>query len=557
MATLHLRKGSKERFDLLSKESTESTSSSMTISTTRSSTTTTRRPLPPRSSPRSRSSPHSIAWVALTVSAALLVLSPGLTLSNNSRSLLEQQQSKKKKKNSTLRTAPQSVASVVHKKLLNPSQAIVSNAANAAATTAATIRRTTKPTMLIHIGPPKTGTTTLQCHLGLHFAKMVEEDNFYYLGTWYAPLCGLPLEHQIPGFQNVPRPMLLDCYAPHVQKECNQDEQWSQFGALIQQHYDMGHNLILSDEMFHHHFQLEDVQRLKSLLSKKWKVKIMYTYRHFYSSVPSMYHQLNDPYATEKGMANAVEKTLWPSTDGGYRIRSFRESNSFDIQSDMLRFSYWVQEFGSVQVFNMESTKGGGGGGYLASFLCTMMPELKTSSSFYCHENDIAMAAVEESTPTLDDSSRNDNGSAKKFLHYDMMAVAAKDAGLLDSHTYLQRTEVRDAIQQFCEDNGWNDISNFALDCLSQQEMESFLQASLEQAKMMQEYFVVSAPGKEWPLLEQEIKTGFWKHAERKQFCSIDTVASLQEERWQTFFRTRYHNDGGGEGDVTSAETAS
>ncbi|KAL3934261.1 MAG: hypothetical protein SGBAC_009983, partial [Bacillariaceae sp.] len=539
---MHFRRGSKERLEILAKESIDRVSSLQSSIPS------------PSKVPRSpRLSSPAIAWITLTVLAALLIISPALTLQDN-RSLLEKNASSLRTKqvppiiiSQTMVNSKIKEVRNTETKLQNAAPMPESNTAPVSAQTGAVVEdmntaqlespptkiRTTKPTILIHIGPPKTGTTTLQCHLGLNFAKMVEQDNFYYLGTWYAPLCGLPLGHNIPGFANAPRPMLLDCYAPHIHKECNKDERWNEFGELIQHHYDLGHNLIVSDEMFHHHFQREDVHRLKSLLEESsWNVKIMYTYRHFYSSIPSMYHQLNDPYATEKGMANAVEKTLWPSTDDGYRIRSFRESNDFVITNDMRRFSYWVEEFGTVQVFNMESTKGD----YLSSFLCTMMPELKASNS--CSSDDVEVV-VPTDAATADSSSRNDNGSAKKFLHYDMLAVAAKDAGLLDGKN-LQRSEVRDAVQHYCEENGWNDLSNnFALDCLSDPELESFLQASLEQAKMMQEYFLstTSNQKQDWPLLEEEIRTGFWKFAERKQFCSIDTVASLQGERWQTFFQ--------------------
>lgn len=189
------------------------------------------------------------------------------------------------------------------------------------------------------------------------------------------------------------------------------------------------------------------------------------------------------------------------------------------------------KNFGTIQVFNMEEESSKGD--YLTSFLCTMMPELKSTS---CDHDDDATAESSTATATATDSSRNeDNGSATKFLHYDMLAVAAKDAGQL-ANTTLQRSEVRDAIQQHSEENVWKDISNFALDCLSQQNMEAFLKASMDQAKMMQEYFLLPPTGaqqqQDWPLLEEEIRTGFWKHAERKQFCSIDTTASLQDERW-------------------------
>lgn len=538
--TMTLRKGSKDKLGILSMESTDSSSSMESIELKQ-----LQPPEQQQQQQKQRAQPVNsfessppIARTVITFFAALLILSPALTLPGN-RSLLEK--NARNVSPSSLRSKEHGVAKVVnHHQVQKLQSSVVQTKKNdefkeiveeISPDETPTIE--SKPnenairrTILFHIGPPKTGSTTLQCHLGLNFATMVEKDNFYYLGTWHAPLCGLPLNYTIPGFESAPRPILLDCYAPHIHKECNKDDRWREFGNLIQKHHDMGHNLIVSDEMFHHHFQREDVQRLRSLLLPNWNVKILYTYRHFYSSVPSMYHQLNDPYATENAPF-AVEKTIWPN-EGGYRIRSFRESTTFEIHSEMDRFSYWAEEFGTVHVFNMESSISKGDD-YLLSFLCTMMPELK---AFVCDEED----NMKSTTTSSSDSTRNDNSSAKKFLHYDMLAVAAKDAGLLDN-TSLQRTQVRDAIQQYCELNGWNEISNFALDCLSEEEMESFLRASLDQAKTLQEYFLPSQR-QDWPELESEIRTGFTKHAERNQFCSIDTETSLKEERWKKFFRS-------------------
>jgi hypothetical protein len=378
----------------------------------------------------------------------------------------------------------------------------------------------TKPLFLLHIGPPKTGTTALQCYLGLNYQKLAKQDNFYYLGTWYAPLCGLPSNYSIDGFVDVPRPSLLDCYAPHVHRHCDMDQRWSDFAGILQSHYEQGHNIIMSDEMFHHHFQLDDVLRLQNIL-EKWNVRIMYTYRHFYSSVPSMYHQLNDPYATEVGMANAVEKTIWPS-DGGYRIESFRNANNFVIEDDMHRFSYWANAFGIVEVFNMETVTGGSHN-YLPSFLCTMIPEAKSS---LCN---MQMSAVASSS-----EHRNDNGSSSKHLHYDMLAVAAKEEGLL-ARTNLNRVGVRDAIQEYCERNDWTSIHAFPLDCLTPEELQPFLEQSLHQAEMMEAYFVNGSPI-DRSSIESEIRSGFWEYAEQKQFCSVNANLILQQEMWQQFF---------------------
>lgn len=373
---------------------------------------------------------------------------------------------------------------------------------------------TKKPLFVLHIGPPKTGTTTLQCELGLKYPDLLQE-NFYYLGTYYAPLCGLPMSHRIEGFSDATRPVLLHCYAPHTREGCDLDKQWQDFANILESHKE--HNIIMSDEMFHHHFAQEDVERFAKLLKPHWDVRIIYTYRHFYSSLPSMYHQLNDPYATNPGMAYAVEKTIWPE-NGGYKIRSFRESNYFYIEHEMTRFFYWVIAFGDVSVFNMHNTNGVD---YLPAFLCTMIPE----ATSLCSPSQPALVEPAES------AAHNDNSSASKYLRYDMLAVAAHELGLLE-HTILSREMVRDAVEEYCEAKKWTNIDDFPLDCLSNAEMDSFFEESLRQASMLSPYFT----NPQEDSIQDEIRSGFQEFRNKKKFCSINAERALEEEHWRHFF---------------------
>ncbi|KAL3933294.1 MAG: hypothetical protein SGBAC_010462 [Bacillariaceae sp.] len=375
-----------------------------------------------------------------------------------------------------------------------------------------TPERTDKPLFILHIGPPKTGTTTLQCELGEKFQELREE-NFYYLGTYYAPLCGLPRDHVIEGFADATRPVLLHCYAEHANKDCDLEQQWLEFEEIIVSHKD--HNVIMSDEMFHHHFEEEDVTRFAKILNQHWDVRIMYTYRHFYSSLPSMYRQLNDPYATQKGMAYAYEKTIWPE-DGGYKIQSFRDGNYFKVTDEMRRFQLWTASFDWVEVFNMHNTNGAD---YLPAFLCTMIPESK------------ALCQDAKKNPA---SNHKDNDSSSKFLYYDMLAVEGHEQGLLQK-SKKTREEVRDAVQDFCKSKDW-EFTHFPLDCLTEIELSSFLSESLEQATILQPYFANPRDDSRNVSIEEEIESGFHEYQQNKKFCSVNTKRTLEEHPWRQFF---------------------
>jgi hypothetical protein len=371
-----------------------------------------------------------------------------------------------------------------------------------------------KPLFVLHIGPPKTGTTTLQCELGPKYNDLLQE-NFYYLGFYYPPMCGLPINHRVEGFSDATRPVLLNCYAHR--EGCDLDKHWQDFASILESHKE--HNVIMSDEMFDEHFGQDDVQRFAKLLQPHWDVRILYTYRHFYSFLPSLYHQGNNPYATNPGIPYAVEKTMWPK-DGGFKIRSFQDGNYFYIEEDMTRFFYWANAFGNVRVFNMQNTNGGD---YLPAFLCTMIPEAKS----LCQQSQIEVSSSSDS--------HNSNNSASKYLHYDMLAVAAHEQGLLD-HTDMTREMVRDAVQLYCEAKKWTSIDDFPLDCLSDSKMDSFLDESLRQASILQPYFANPRESSSGVSLEAEIRTGFQDFREKKMFCSVDAERALEEEHWRQFF---------------------
>ena len=45
-----------------------------------------------------------------------------------------------------------------------------------------TATKPTRPYFILHVGPPKTATTTIQCGLNFYNELLAKEDNYYYLG---------------------------------------------------------------------------------------------------------------------------------------------------------------------------------------------------------------------------------------------------------------------------------------------------------------------------------------------------------------------------------------
>jgi len=70
-------------------------------------------------------------------------------------------------------------------------------------------------------------------------------------------------------------------------------------------------------------------------------------------------------------------------------------------------------------------------------------------------------------------------------------------------------------------------MTDFDLECLSQEQADVFLKLTLEL-----ESEVVS------DFSEGELRSIFANDAKRGKFCSVDTDLTLQDERWLEFFKT-------------------
>ena len=110
-----------------------------------------------------------------------------------------------------------------------------------------------------------------------------------------------------------------------------------------------------------------------------------------------------------------------------------------------------------------------------------------------------------------------------------MLAVAAKDAGLLDPG--LTRKQVGDDVCAHQKAIILNENYTFPLICPSMEDMHFFVNTSLDkEAAIMPELYAHSVHGKS----AHEAK--FWKNVERNKYCTIDRNAALGQERWKNFF---------------------
>lgn len=397
-----------------------------------------------------------------------------------------------------------------------------------------------KPIFMLHIGPSKSETTSLQCLLGSQQSTLMNKDNIYFMGDWHSqPECRLlstkKKQYFMEESKNSSRPSLLMCFDDD--NDDNYDEhqscehintKWDEFANVIQEHYELGHNVIMSDAMFFQNFGRTEVQQLARILLPKWRVRIVYTYQHHFVAIQNIYQQEQDPYV-RIGMPHYTKKQIWPS-DGGYKIDTFRNWKKAiaAIESTLQKFPYWVNAFNDVLVFdiNMATLDNNNNNNNRSDFLCNVMPEAKSSCN---DDTNVSRENITESS-----SSSSSSPASHITLRYDMLAVQAMEQGLLN-HTNMNRTSVREAVQLHCESKGWTKLDDFPLDCMTQDELEGMLNDSLKYGEYMKPH-LFNHHKQEFDI-ESEIRSEFVKFQNDNMFCSVNARRTLEEVHWQRFFR--------------------
>ena len=353
------------------------------------------------------------------------------------------------------------------------------------------------PLFILHIGPPKTGTTSIQYFSGEN-EQMLRHDNIYYLGQYK--------KRQEMRVHDL-------CFSCLMGKEKDCQQKWRDLESKVNYHFEQNHTVMMSEE----NFIVQDAEGdneehlwkyLEPMLSK-WNVRVIFTYRRYYEWLPSWYHQYHNP----NGDRGTKKKRflLWP--DGKRRVippfRSFFQQHIDNDFNLLVEVKKWKAKFSDVRVINMHS-----GGETVRQMFCNAIPEAKK----LC---DVASRAKKFKTK---------NSSKVKYVHFDMIAMGAYREGLVKAG--LSRTEVRQAVEAHSPGLGFSKLTDFPLLCLTKKQAGAFLNLSLAfESELLPEFHSTSTGA-------EELKAGFSNSLEMGTFCSVDVKSVLKDERWQEFFTT-------------------
>lgn len=387
-----------------------------------------------------------------------------------------------------------------------------------------------KPLLLLHIGPPKTATTTLQDGFLEFKGALLERDNIYYCegktcqaAAHDTTMCGFNLNLSAA------------------------DECWSNLRERLQNlpgRPTDSHVLFSAEPMsigvrrWQHRMNRRapiDWLSVRDQLGQDWRPVVILGYRRFMDWLPSAEQQI--------WRWNGAKPNLnkWPKENGGMRIQPLFPTRWKEIVA-FGKYTYPatnllydnIDGLLPVVLFNMHDLSE-----TFPSFNATAGQEIMSTgekismlSRFFCKtfsETGIKSSSSCSESLALDERKKHKKVSnPSQTLYYDVLAVAAYDMQLTPVGASRRRIAV--LIEEFQRDLLNQTFHDFPVTCPSRDEDEHLLSYSLHIESQLLPSFHNTSYGKD--LHESD----FWNNFKRKKYCWIDTDAVLSQDKWKDFF---------------------
>jgi hypothetical protein len=377
---------------------------------------------------------------------------------------------------------------------------------------------TQKPYFILHVGPPKTATTSIQCGLGDFSIPLALNDSYYFVGKQCPnQKDDIPNgEKQIPGHHLMMGIIYGNPTSRGVEK----------LQSRMKHHHAMGNNMIFSLEAMAGHLEdKENVWKMFTSLFEGWNLRIVVAYRHYFYWIRSMYFQsyIGDQYLR------------WPHENNGLPHPSFQEYLGYhlqrwqlnDIDNDDPRaygqhlslstFRKFAKHCEDVKILNLHQ-----GGDPVANFVCQMLPTAHTSCrtlSKRYEDLDGAAATVHRMSHSFD---------------ADRLAIAAYEKGLIDGKKIPKKKLVKEIVKYLKETQISTNIDY--LQCLPEPLEAQFLNASLTFEREMVADVHVRDADSGFSQNETDHIALFQQAVVRMKFCEIDPALILKNDSWVQFF---------------------
>ena len=413
-----------------------------------------------------------------------------------------------------------------------------------------------KTNLVIHVGPPKAATTSMQADLTylqeLEEQSDIKKSNYIYCGSFM---------HQ-DDFQKGRRPLLppcnklpnRDCWSRisrvyhrnsttpnNFRQALDAIPCWREMSTFFDNYWQQGMSLIIHGEPLSMNWVNYggDVGKasinwklLNYLLQDRWNILVVANYRRLVDWIPSSKQQV-DKCLLNKPMANRWPKfggrVLTPmftqvgdiSFDGPPSWREMaRGGTDLNPYYNVANITASVSPHVNMTILNMHDIDKDQHESYTTAFLCNHVPDAK----YWCDQSR-QRDRVASQTTTLNQGTS---------LFYDALLVEALDRGLLNitSNSNVLRCKAIAMATKYHERVMNETSKDLPQICPKTEELEEFLKMSLDFEKELLPEFYNSPKG------EKAHRANFWKAVAKHKYCWIDLDTALQDTRWEPFFHS-------------------
>lgn len=368
----------------------------------------------------------------------------------------------------------------------------------------------TKPKLILHVGPSKSATTSLQTDL-TSLQPFLEADGFSYGGRYYNPFI-----NDNGNFDLGRSESHLLTTAHNMLKHCNFNEQSRveccrnfTLDLLNYPHRGNQRNIILSEEPFGNQWRdTEDWKAIRDVVADDFDVMVIVGYRRFYQWLPSAHFQ------RDRTDRNGPVKNPWPS-QGGRPLSAlfpwFWENwgRFFAYSADILDA---IGDTFPVRIINLHNDEHQSP---LTTLVCDFLGEEMVHS---CEES-----RKRDRNPTVMNTETN-----KTSLFYDAIATDLANKGLIDVDRW-NRTEIREAIREYHEEVLGLEPDDLPLRCPDPGQLNLFLNMSLALEASCVPDFANDT------LHYQAHVAGFQDYVDRNKYCWVDVDELAEIEEWNAF----------------------
>mmetsp|Transcript_68003 Transcript_68003/g.76133 ORF Transcript_68003/g.76133 Transcript_68003/m.76133 type:complete len:462 (+) Transcript_68003:83-1468(+) len=382
-----------------------------------------------------------------------------------------------------------------------------------------------KPYFVLHIGPPKTATTFIQCNLQI-LSKELANDFYYFVGKT-CPGSKLKLNRMENNETGISGHYLI----MGLNDAKTQNRGYEGLKSRMDYHLSKGNNIIYSNEAFANHLvdQNSTWECLQSMFTG-WNVSVVIGYRHYFDWIRSFYYQINKQHAKlDKKWPNQGNGKAHPSflgfleyhlkrkEAGDLSVDGGHSNNAFGHHLTLTTYKKFSSHFDDIQILNLHEYEGED---IVTQFVCKMIPNAQNTcnrlKTFMAHNKD-------EKSPNL---------SKRPSQSFDAHRIseAAFELGYITKSS--PKEVIVEKVKKRLLETGINNgsQSKFFV-CPSQSLQARFLNMSITYENEM---LAINHPNTEKNAKDAHISMYLRAEAEGR-FCEIDPQTILKDEGWVNF----------------------